>query len=147
MQKAVDFLERHVQWLALGVAGLFLLWVAYAYVLTPVTVKVGGRELTPGEVDAAVKRDAADRLKTAMDDKTPVQFQVGDWRGQVARIFEPTAPVSPPLIEPGSGNTGQPGTPTQPSAPVTEPKLAKAAFAAESFGRGTVLWPDANAKA
>ena len=62
MQKTLDFLEQHVQWLALGLAGLVLLWVTYAYVLTPVTIKVGSRELTPGEVDVAVKRDAADNF-------------------------------------------------------------------------------------
>jgi hypothetical protein len=147
MQKTLDLLERYVEWVALGLAGLILLWVAYAYVLTPITVKVGSRELTPGEVDAVVKREAADKLKSAMEDKTPVQFQVGDWRGQVARIFEATAPVSVPQYANATDTTGQPNKTTQPAVPVVEPVLAKAVYAAQSFGRGTVLWPDPNAKA
>ena len=35
MQKVIDFLEKHVQWVALGLGGLFLLLMVYLYVLTP----------------------------------------------------------------------------------------------------------------
>src|SRR5947207_1672213 len=112
MQKTLDFLERNVQWLTLGLAGLVLLWVAYAFVLSPVTVKVGNKELTPGEVDAAVKRDAADRLKNAMDDKTRVSFQVGDWEAQVKGIFEHHLPGSaaPNIAIAKAGNSGTSST-------------------------------------
>ena len=56
MQKAIEFLERNVQWFALGLGGLFLLWVVYAFVLTPpVAVSLKDqpkeRKFAPGEVE------------------------------------------------------------------------------------------------
>jgi hypothetical protein len=69
MQKQVNFFEQNVQWFALGLGGLFLVWMLYAYVLsTPVHVDVGmHKSVAPGEVDkltldepvAQLKRDIA----------------------------------------------------------------------------------------
>ena len=135
MQKTLDLLERYVEWVALGLAGLILLWVAYAYVLTPITVKVGSRELTPGEVDAAVKREAADKLKTAMEDKTPVQFQVGDWRGAGRRDLRTDRPRVQPAYAGATDNTGQPSKTTQPAVPVDRTGARQGGL------RGAVLRP------
>ena len=42
MEKALAILEKYVQWIALGLGGLFLLGIVYNYVLQdPVTVKLG----------------------------------------------------------------------------------------------------------
>jgi hypothetical protein len=69
MQKQTNFFEENVQWFALGLGGLFLAWMLYAYVLsTPVAVDVGThKSVPPGEVDkftldepiANLKRDIA----------------------------------------------------------------------------------------
>src|SRR5688572_23016968 len=58
MQKLVNFLEKNVQWVVLGLAGVFLLYMVWSYVLTPpVTVKIANRTLRPGEVaDAILER-------------------------------------------------------------------------------------------
>ena len=51
MQKTLALLERNVEWIALALGGLFVLWAAYAYVYTPpATVRVGPTVLGPGDV-------------------------------------------------------------------------------------------------
>ena len=43
MQKPANFFEQNVQWFALGIGGLFLAWMLYAYVLAaPNAIDVGG---------------------------------------------------------------------------------------------------------
>src|SRR5215217_9106875 len=54
MEKVVNFLEKHVQWIALGLAAVVLLFMTWTYVVqAPVTVSVEGKTLTPGEIDEA----------------------------------------------------------------------------------------------
>jgi hypothetical protein len=51
MQKTLALLEKNVEWIALALGGLFVLYCAYAYVYTPpATVRVGTQMLGPGEV-------------------------------------------------------------------------------------------------
>ena len=38
MDKVVKFLEAYVQWVALGIGAVVLLWAGYAYLATPTTV-------------------------------------------------------------------------------------------------------------
>ena len=67
MNKAVDFLEKYVQWIALGLGGAFLLLMVYVYVLgTPVPVQVGNADFTPGTVDAHTRDTLAVPLKQQM---------------------------------------------------------------------------------
>jgi hypothetical protein len=55
MQKNVSFFERHVQWFAVGLGGLFLAFMVYAYVLSsPIKATAGGKDLSPGEIDQAI---------------------------------------------------------------------------------------------
>lgn len=64
MQKQANFFEQNVQWIALGLGGLFLLYMVYAYVLTqPVTVSVNNKELGPGEVDRETLTGPIEGLK------------------------------------------------------------------------------------
>ena len=85
MQKTLDFLERHVQWFALGLGGLFLLLMAYFYLMTPpLTVKVtAGKavtELQPGEVDSYIATNTLTKLKSAIDEKKQVKLDVPEHR-------------------------------------------------------------------
>ena len=41
MRKVLDFLEKNVQWLAIALGGVYLLWMVWSYVINPV-VKVPG---------------------------------------------------------------------------------------------------------
>jgi len=51
MQKTLDILERNVQWVALGLGGILLLWAVYHYVvIPPVSAQVGNRIATADEV-------------------------------------------------------------------------------------------------
>ena len=66
MQKQSNFFEQNVQWFALGIGGLFLAWMLYAYVLSaPVTVDVGAHKgVAPGEVDKITLDDEITKLKS-----------------------------------------------------------------------------------
>lgn len=51
MQKTLDILERNVQWLALGLGGILLIWSVYRYaVIPPASAKIGSNIATPDEV-------------------------------------------------------------------------------------------------
>src|SRR5688500_17490345 len=64
MQKLVNFLEKNVQWVVLGLAGVFLLYMVWSYVLTPpVTVKIANRTLRPGEVADAILEGPIERIR------------------------------------------------------------------------------------
>lgn len=78
MQKTLDILEKNVQWIVLGLAGLFLLWVAYAYVLTPpATVKIDGHVATPADA-ALVTQVEAKQLDQQIKDSRSVNFPTDD---------------------------------------------------------------------
>ena len=71
MNNVVNFLEKNVQWIALGLGGLFLLLMVYVYVLgTPVPVPplAGAENLTPGTVDDYTRDKLAAPLKLQMED-------------------------------------------------------------------------------
>lgn len=52
MEKQKNFFEQNVQWIALGLGGVFLLLMVFFYVLQrPVAVTINGAELGPGEVE------------------------------------------------------------------------------------------------
>ena len=51
MQKLVGYLEQHVQWVVLGLGGLYLLAMIYGYVVQPpVQTQIGTAKLIPGDV-------------------------------------------------------------------------------------------------
>lgn len=63
MKKITDFLEQYVEWVALAVGGLFLLFMVFTYVLSdPVSVELSGRTYSPGDVDREI-REQASRLE------------------------------------------------------------------------------------
>ena len=49
MDKVLPILEKYVEWIALGIAGLFLALMAYSYLAKPaVTVPLGPSQIAPG---------------------------------------------------------------------------------------------------
>ena len=68
MNKFLEFLEKHCQWVAIGLGGLFFVWILWGYLLTsPVALEAPGRDtLTPGTVDTEVAK-SADLLRSRID--------------------------------------------------------------------------------
>lgn len=69
MEKALAILEKYVQWIALGLCGLFLVAMVYSYVLQdPVTVDLAGKPQLPGEIDKTIaSMPEAQNLKRAVN--------------------------------------------------------------------------------
>ncbi len=58
MQKVMKFVESYIQWLALGLGLLWVLWVGYAYWVSPPTfTTIGQTKYGPSEVDDFVNRE------------------------------------------------------------------------------------------
>lgn len=106
MNKFLELLEQHCQWIAIGIGGLFLAWMLYASVLVnPAAVQNSKKPdelLTPGEIDRDVKKDFADPLQRQIDDTRPVQPPASaggivrePWERQFAGIDR----AAPPLFK------------------------------------------------
>ena len=60
MQKLTSFLEQNVQWVAVGIAALFAMWMAYAYVFqSPAKVMIGGNTFTAADIDRNTRETVA----------------------------------------------------------------------------------------
>lgn len=149
MKKVVAFLEKYAEWLATGVACLFLLYMVYAYVVSPddLRVQVGQQTLMPGEVDPNINANLLLPLEKQINDPKAegVSFPVPDFvksfslamskerermdpKYAIAGAFRPgVAPEGPEIREPG--NTG----PKVAALPVAIPPVFTA------FNRGASL--------
>ncbi len=81
MQKVLDFLEKNVQWIAVGLGGLFLLYIVYAYLLLPpvstdLRTRGGEQTATLGTIDQYTLDGPAHDLQKAMDNHQPIQIPV-----------------------------------------------------------------------
>lgn len=95
MKKVVEFLEKYAEYLAMGIAVLFLGLVVWSYVLDGEALKskVGGEQVFPGEVDAKITRTALPRLEGAVGTKLTKEieprFAVKDFGGLITREMGP----------------------------------------------------------
>lgn len=132
MQKTLDILEKNVQWIVLGLAVLFLLWVAYGYVLTPpATVKIGSQIVTPGDVALVVQNSAQDlehQIKSDRSVSFPTPDLVSSWRERIAKPYGVelaenwtiSQPQTTGFIEEGPQNTGAPQIAALPQPPAPQ---------------------------
>src|SRR5688572_2506499 len=90
MQKVVTALEKNVEWIALGLAGLWVLYIVYGFVITkPVAAEIGGTQYSAASVDTAIKNESADKLANAINrDSGPLEIVVPE--------FTLVWPVNPP---------------------------------------------------
>lgn len=99
MDKVKDFLERYVQWVALGIAALFLVWALYSYlpgVNTPVTVALkNGTVLPPGEADQQILTEVAAPLESEINSTAALPKIDVPAYGTVVRDRLNAAPAAP----------------------------------------------------
>ena len=164
MQKVMDLLEKHVQWLALGLGVVWLLLMTWTYVINPpAQVEIGTETLTAGEVDEYTVANAVRPLEEAMKPKEAPPMHVDnfaarwlkrmDWQeaepiqteGLIAsarlipdRLFHaPRGPLPP-------GGTEIALDPTKPAVQggvATIPVLPAAVVSDWRFGRSTIIEP------
>jgi hypothetical protein len=115
MQKMVAFLEKYAEWVALGVASLFLLFVVYSYVVSPdqIRVKVGSDAVFPGSVDEKVNESSVKRLQQAMEAPSSLTFPVPDFAKVFATKMGPQRDRMTPEVLAG-------GPPIRPAIPGVE---------------------------
>jgi hypothetical protein len=147
MNKVVAFLEKHVQWIALGLGGLYLGYMIWTFAIqTPVVVTgIAPTPLTPGEVDSYILRTAVTPLEGAMTStNVPVmdvpnfidQFKTDmDFSNFKLFTFDPLVDSQVYKIQLQSMAKIQ-STPDQPITAL--PTLPPATFAATSMGRSNV---------
>jgi hypothetical protein len=77
MQKVTAFLEQHIQWLAIGLGALFVLYMTYSYVITPpATAQLGSESFGPSEVDPHTADTVVQKLQTAMQNNARIKMEV-----------------------------------------------------------------------
>ncbi len=136
MQKVLELLEKHVQWVAIALGGLFVLFMVWSYVLTPVaSVELGGRTLTVGEIDQATVDGPVARLRSQMNSPARIALPsvdfVGPWQASITTSPQLPRPATVVTTLPGDrtgiatgGSTSTTTTVAQlPTDPMPAPKL------------------------
>jgi hypothetical protein len=91
MQKQSNFLEQNVQWIALGLGGLFLLLMVYFYVIErPVEVQVGNLTLGPGEVEPETLRGPVEDVNRDIRDSSIPDIPQKDYVQSFVAIIQGT---------------------------------------------------------
>ncbi len=145
MNKVTAFLEKYAQWIALGAAGLWVLFVVYTYWLKdPVTVSLAGKPVGPGEVDAQIVKEGLEPLQKKLNEaqgveKLPNNPVMYDKAFKDSMAKGASVPVDPPfynshwqagssptvVVHDGTGGTTNPSNVTNPGTKLVEnlPKL------------------------
>ncbi len=77
MQKVTEILQKYVEWIAIGLGALFVIWMAYSYILqSPATVQVDGQTLGPGEVARHTQDTIAQQLQSKINNTAPITMAV-----------------------------------------------------------------------
>lgn len=141
MEKITSFLEKYVQWVALGLGALWLVYMAWSFVLTPPAQVQGpdGSKMTGGELDKATAEGVARNLEQAINNAHVPDMQVDDfaqrfddkmsWQNvepvQLAQFLN-SQTQNVKLPTPADLQNSQQATPTNPSQP-NNPQLATVA--------------------
>jgi hypothetical protein len=91
MQKTLDILEKNVQWIVLGIAALFLLWIAYGYVLTPpATTKINNHLVDPSDAALETQKAAKNldrQIRETRSPSFPTPDLVTAWRDHMMEPY------------------------------------------------------------
>ncbi len=114
--KTVQILEKNVEWIAMGVGALWVLWVVWAHILTPPTIMVAGQSLTPATIDEYIQDNTRKSLQTLIDSPTvPPGITAGDYKpnwamvdpGPIAGVPVGSDPPLKPLLNAKDINPGE----------------------------------------
>lgn len=67
MSKAVELIEKNVQYVTVGLGGAFVLFMAYRYVYNTPTAELSGRTFTAGQIDPYVANNIVPQLEGRMN--------------------------------------------------------------------------------
>src|SRR5881394_1407431 len=120
--KISEFFEKHVQWIALGLAGLWLVWVGWTYGVNRPEVEISGTKYSAGNVDEHIRDTDAAALAVKLGNQTvpPGLLEVPDFTEAFVSAMNGTPPVQ---AAPLAFNSPQPylltdfrgdGTPNKP---------------------------------
>lgn len=103
MQKLTKLLEQYAQWLALGIAGVFVLGIVYVYWLNaPVALDLDNKhpQETPSHIDASIAEPggALSQLKQRMADQSGKAPEVENYPDQVVAQLLRTSNLQPPAL-------------------------------------------------
>ncbi len=153
MQKVLGILEQYVEFIVLGLGALFLVFMAWSYLVqTPVTIPVGAQSLRPGDIDNATVHGPVEQLEQQEASAHPPKVVVPDFTADIRKRLdtEEPAPLQVALF------TAMPGdaqvrvidkntdilNPTQ--VVKSLPKIPAAEIADVNRGRTNVVMPPAD---
>ena len=149
MNKYKDLLEQHIQWVALAIGALWLLFMVYTYVIVAdsSSVEVGGQRVGAASVDKFVRDNKAIPLRERIERPDKLLDKVEDYSGLI--VEQLAVPMPPALgeifVNAASGvNRGDPPPPPPPppAKPITSlPVVAAAVLIDASVGRTVVNVP------
>src|SRR5438552_2715952 len=87
MEKVTAILEKYVQWIVLGLAALFLGYMAYTYVMSePTKITVGSQSVVPSEIDKVTATGPVLKLNNDLAKEAPnmsVADFVKEWTDKI----------------------------------------------------------------
>ena len=100
MEKFLKIGEQYVHWIALGLGGLYLMLMAFFYVVQPpITVELDKKPYLPGEIDQQIKKGALASIDADLTSKTVwVNPQPGDAVAEMRQAFVAHPPAGPPTV-------------------------------------------------
>src|SRR5512145_1338630 len=96
--KIGEFFEKHVQWIALGLGGVWLLWVVWAYGINRPQVELNGQTFSPGAIDEHIRDTDMQVLAGKMADQNVPAMEVPDFTDAFASAMNGQAPAEFPAV-------------------------------------------------
>ncbi|MFI5380303.1 MAG: hypothetical protein ACHRHE_13470, partial [Tepidisphaerales bacterium] len=110
--KVLQMLEKNVEWIAMGAGGLWILWIVWAFIITPPSIQVGGTggaKQTPSTIDEYIQTNTREDLDRLMNDPKPhPELKAGEYKpnwvvqspGPIAAVAVGSDPPLKALMDP-----------------------------------------------
>lgn len=154
MNKFLDLLEKHVQWVALGLGALYLLYMLFAYVVkNPLQVEgVAQTPLGPGQIDRHILNTSAAELRQRMQGGHRIEVREPRFVDEIVRQMEfQNRPVTAFAVNPFNAQPATVELAADPQTPQIReqlveklPSVPPVLIEGLSTGVSSVLLPDPN---